>query len=162
MALTFEQRATLAAHIRANADPDVVAALAGRNDTELTRLYNLDSSFIVWKKTVTPDEYRGAMEWAEVDTLNAGAARIWEWVTNNFTSNLNADDANIRRGIADAFGPGTTTRDNLLAVAKRPATIGESVFATGTGTDATPGSLDFVGSLTTSDVGRALNENPGA
>jgi hypothetical protein len=161
MALTEAQRVTLATHIRANTDPDVVAALAGRNDTELTRLYNLDSSFIIWKKSVTPDEYRGAMLWTEVDTLNTGAARIWEWVTNNFTSNLNADDSNIRQGIADAFGPSTTTRANLLAVAKRAATVGESVFATGTGTDATPGSLDFVGSLTTGDVGRALNENPG-
>ena len=161
MALTVDQRVTLAAHIRSNTDPDVVAALAGRNDTELTRLYNLDSSFIVWKKSVTPDEYRSAMVWTEVDTLNAGSARIWEWVTNNFTANLNADDSNIRQGIADAFGPSTTTRANLLSIAKRSATVGESVFAAGTGTNATPGSLDFAGLLTTSDIGRALNENPG-
>lgn len=159
MALTESQRTTLAAHIRSNSNPEVVNALATRNDTELTRLYNEDSVFIVWKKSVAPDEYRSAMVWSEVDTLNAGAARIWEWVTNNFSSNLNADDSNIRQGIADAFGANTTTRANLLAVAKRPATLGESVFASGTGTDASPGSLDFIGTLTTGDVGRALNEN---
>jgi len=158
MSLTDAQYTTLANHIRANTDPDVVAALAIRNDTELARLYNLDSSFYVWKTSIAPDEYRSAMVWTEVDTLNAGNARIWEWVTNYFTSNLDASDANVRQGIADAFGAGTTTRANLLALGKKLASVYEEVFATGTGTEATPGTMVLQGPVTTKIIGKALNE----
>jgi len=158
MSLTDAQYTTLANHIRANIEPEVVAALAIRNDTELAKLYNLDSSFYVWRTSVTPDEYRGAMVWTEVDTLNAGNARIWEWVTNYFTGNLDASDANVRQGIADAFGAGTTTRANLLALGKRLASLYEEVFATGTGTEATPGTMVLQGPVTTKIIGKALNE----
>ena len=158
MTLSNAQFTTLANHIRANTDPDVVAALAIRNDTELARLYNLDSSFYVWRTSVTPDEYRGAMVWTEVDTLNAGNARIWEWVTNYFTGNLDASDANVRQGIADAFGAGTTTRANLLALGKRLASVYESVFSTGTGTEATPGIAVVDGQVTLTQISKALNQ----
>ena len=158
MTLSNAQFTTLANHVRANTDPDVVAALAIRNDTELARLYNLDSSFYVWRTSVTPDEYRGAMVWTEVDTLNAGNARIWEWVTNYFTGNLDASDANVRQGIADAFGAGTTTRANLLALGKRLASVYESVFSTGTGTEATPGIAVVDGQVTLTQISKALNQ----
>lgn len=158
MSLTNAQYTTLANHIRANIEPEVVAALAIRNDTELAKLYNLDTDFYVWKTSITPDEYRGAMVWTEVDTLNAGNARIWEWVTNYFTGNLDASDANVRQGIADAFGAGTTTRANLLALGKRLASLYEEVFATGTGTEATPGTMVLQGPVTTKIIGKALNE----
>jgi hypothetical protein len=158
MSLTDAQYTTLANHIRANIEPEVVAALAIRNDTELAKLYNLDTDFYVWKTSITPDEYRGAMVWTEVDTLNAGNARIWEWVTNYFTGNLDASDANVRQGIADAFGAGTTTRANLLALGKRLASLYEEVFATGTGTEATPGTMVLQGPVTTKIIGKALNE----
>jgi len=158
MSLTDAQYTTLANHIRANIEPEVVAALAIRNDTELAKLYNLDTDFYVWKTSITPDEYRGAVVWTEVDTLNAGNARIWEWVTNYFTGNLDASDANVRQGIADAFGAGTTTRANLLALGKRLASLYEEVFATGTGTEATPGTMVLQGPVTTKIIGKALNE----
>jgi hypothetical protein len=158
MSLTDAQYTTLANHIRANIEPEVVAALAIRNDTELAKLYNLDTDFYVWKTSITPDEYRGAMVWTEVDTLNAGNARIWEWITNYFTGNLDASDANVRQGIADAFGAGTTTRANLLALGKRLASLYEEVFATGTGTEATPGTMVLQGPVTTKIIGKALNE----
>jgi hypothetical protein len=148
MSLTDAQYTTLANHIRANIEPEVVAALAIRNDTELAKLYNLDTDFYVWKTSITPDEY----------TLNAGNARIWEWVTNYFTGNLDASDANVRQGIADAFGAGTTTRANLLALGKRLASLYEEVFATGTGTEATPGTMVLQGPVTTKIMGKALNE----
>lgn len=52
--MTDQQLIALAAHIRANADQAVVAALAIRNDTELSRLYNLASAFVVWRTTAKP------------------------------------------------------------------------------------------------------------
>jgi len=160
MALTTAQRTTLAAHIRASVDPDVVAALAIRNDTEMTRLYNLDSAFVVWRSSVPPSEYRDAIVWTEVDGLTVGKARIWEWVTENMTIPINTSSANVRQGLADAFAQNTTTRANLLAIAKRNATVAESLFAAGTGTTQTPGTLGFEGSITIEDVGRSLNDNP--
>lgn len=160
MALDAAQRTILAAHIRANTVPNVVAALAIRNDTELTRLYNLVTSFIVWRSSIQPDEYREVMVWTEVDGLQVGKARIWEWITASMTLPIDATKTNVRQGLADVFPANQSTRGALLAIAKRPATGGESVFATGTGTDANPGIAEFEGMLTTTDIGKALNENP--
>ena len=160
MALTATQRTTLAAHIRANADPDVVSALSARNDTELTRLYNLDSGFYVWRPTVSVEEYRDALDWTEVDNVTANKARIWEWATGGMTLPLESGKANVRAGLAQCWAANSNTRTNLLVIAKRLATVAEEVFATGTGTENSPGDLVYQGSVTTSDIGRALNENP--
>ena len=158
--LTTEQRTTLAAALRADTDPDVVAALAIRNDTELTRLYNLPSTFVVWRTNVPVNEYRDALTWTEVDGLTTGKARIWEWVTGQMTLPLQANKLAVRQGLADCWAANSTTRASLLAVAKRFATKTEALFTTGTGTTATPGDLVAEGTLTTEDVGRALNDNP--
>jgi hypothetical protein len=160
MPLKKAQRATLAAHVIANQDPAVIAARTGpgRNDTELTRIYNLPSTFIVWKESMTPEEYRDVLVWTEIDALTNSKARIWEWLTQNMTINLDMSKASTRQGITDAFGAGTATRLALIAAAKIPATLAESIFANGTGTDATPGKRTFSGLITTEDMGRALNE----
>lgn len=160
MSLTETQRVTLAAHIRANTDPDVVAALSTRNDTELTRLYNLDSSFYVWRPTISVEEYRDALDWTEVDNITAAKARIWEWATGGMTLPLESGKANVRQGLAQCWASNSDTRANLLALAKRLATVAEEVFATGTGALNNPGDLVYEGTVTTSDIGRALNENP--
>lgn len=160
MALNAEQRTTLAAHIRANTDQAVVAALAIRDDTTLTSLYNADSTFIVWRESIPPEEYREQMVWTEVDGLQAGKARIWEWITQNMTMAIDASKGNVRAGLAEVFPANQTTRGQLLAIAKEAASVAESIFATGTGTDASPGVRTLVGSITTEDVGRALNDNP--
>jgi hypothetical protein len=160
MALTDAQKTTLAAHIRANTDPDVVAALLIRNDTEMARLYNLDSTFIVWKPTVSVEDYRDALDWTEVDNITAAKARIWEWATGNMTLPLETGKANVRAGLAQAWASNSNTRPNLLAVAMRPATVAESIWATGTGTTQTPGDLEFEYTANIQDVGRALNDNP--
>lgn len=160
MALNESQRATLAADIRGSSDPDVIAALGIRNDTELTRLYNLDSTFIVWRENIEPDEYREALDWTEIDNLTAGKARIWEWITQNMTFAINATKTNVRQGLNNAFQSSTNSKSGLLAIAKEPASRAETLYATGTGTDANPGVRGFVGDITTLDVGLALNENP--
>lgn len=162
MALTLPQRATLAAHIRASADAEVITALAGRNDTEMARLYNLDSGITIWKSSVSPAEYRAAIDWTEVDNLTIGKARIWEWVTQDMSVAFDATNANIRAGLAQAWVTNSETRTNLLNVAKRLATVAEGVFANGegAGTPADPDTASWTGNLTHTDVGKALNENP--
>lgn len=156
--LTDAQLATLAAAIRASADPDVVAALAIRNDVGLADLYNRNSTFVVWRTAVEPAEYREAIVWADCDALSAAKARSWEWITGQMSLPLDPSKANVRAGLADVWPVGTT-RTQLLAVAKRYATQAERLYATGTGTTATPGLLGWEGQLGHWDVSKALNEH---
>lgn len=158
MALDNAQLASLATHIRGNSDPDVVAALALRNDTELVRLYNLNSAFHIWRTAIPPAEYKAVIVWTEVDTITNGNARIWEWVSENMRATLDGSDANIRQGIADAFASSSGTLTALTAVAKGFATVFENVFTTGTGSVADPGDLVVTGPVTIRDIGKALNE----
>ena len=160
MALDITQRSILAAHIRANSDPAVVAALAIRDDQAIAAKYNEDSTFWVWRESVSPEEYREVMVWTEVDTMNAGDARIWEWITQNMTAPVDATKTNVRQGIQDAFQTSASTRAALVAVGKELTSLCESIFATGTGTEGDPGVRAFVGELPVDDVSRALNENP--
>lgn len=160
MALDQTQRATLAAHIKANTDPAVVSALAGRDDTTLTALYNLDSAFYVWRPTISVEEYRDALDWTEVDNITAAKARIWDWVTGQMTLPLESGKASVRAGLAQCWANNSNTRTNLLAIAKRFATVAEAIFATGVGNENNPGDLVYEGKVTTTDIGRALNENP--
>ena len=159
MALTDAQYTALAAHIRANTDPDVVAALGIRNDTELARLYNLDSAFWVWRMTMTRADLRMAFDWAEV--VGGLSATDWQaWAELTADGSIDPSDENIRAGFAEIFKGGTlaTTRNALLAAAKRFASVYEEVFATGTGTENTPGTLPVNRPVTISIIGKALNE----
>ena len=151
------QRVILATHMRANTDADVVAALAIRNDTELTRLYNLESTLEVWRESVTPEEYRKGIDWTEVDNLTIGRARIWEWITGNMTRSVNATDENDRDGIVEAFKNAVVTKANLIVIAKEVCNVTEEIYAD---TTASPATRVFVGTLTIADTGNALNENP--
>lgn len=157
--LTEEQRTILAAHIRANTDPDVVAALSIRNDKTLAKLYELPSEFIVWREAIRPEEYREVMVWTEVDGLQAGKARIWEWITQQMTKAIDATKANVRAGLAEVFPANQATRGQLLAIAKEAATVAQSVFATGAGTEESPGVRTFRGKVSIQEIGIALNEN---
>lgn len=156
-ALTDPQAQTLAAHIRANADPAVVAALAQRNDVALADYYNGPGSCVVWRTAVQPTEYREAVVWTAVDGLTAGKARIWQWITADMTLPIDATRANIRQGIADAWGGGSATGVALTALAKRTASKAENLFTTGTCTTGTPGLLGWEGPLHVNDVSNTLN-----
>lgn len=121
--------------------------------------YNANAvpDFIVWKTSLDAPAYRAAITWTEVDALTVSKARIFEWLTGNLSLPINPSDSNVRQGIADCFGAGTTTRSALLAASKRKASRVEKLFATGTGSDATPGTLVFEGRISGSDVIEAMN-----
>ena len=127
----------------------------------LANLLNLIASpaFIVWKTNVAIDEVmRNGMDWARVDNLSVGKARIWEWMTKLGT--INAAKANIRAGI-DATWVGTAAdlavRAHVYTHCKRSATVIEKLFATGTGTDVSPATMDFEGAISPQDVYDARN-----
>jgi hypothetical protein len=160
MPLTPAQLVTLNAAI--DADP-VLSAYPNSPDGayEIAAVMDLPATpaFIVWKSSVNPDEIvRNGMDWTRVDNLTVGKARIWEWMTKLGT--FNPSKANIRAGI-DATWVGTAAdlavRATVYTHCKRSATVAEKLFATGTGSDASPATMAFEGRLTYLDVYAARN-----
>ena len=128
---------------------------------EIATLLNLVATpnFIVWKTNVAIDEImRNGMDWARVDNLSVGKARIWEWMTKLNT--INAAKPNIRAGI-DAAWVGTAAdlavRAAVYVHCKRTATVVEKLFATGTGSDASPATMVLEGAISPQDVYDARN-----
>lgn len=151
--LTQEQLVILKADILA--DP----ALANAYDEDVAHAYNESATpeYIVWKSAVDPDEImRNGMDWTQVDNLTVGKARIWEWMTR--LGSFNPAKPNLRAGI-DAAWVGTAAmlavRATIYTHCKRTATRAEKLFASGTGTTASPSAMVFEGFLTYSDVSAA-------
>ncbi len=110
--------------------------------------------FIVWKTDVSTDEImRNGMDWARVDNLSVGKARIWDWMTR--LGSFNAAKVNVRAGI-DAAWVGTAAdlavRAQVYTHCKRKANILEKLFATGTGSDASPATMRVEGGLSYQEV----------
>ena len=155
MALTNEQYLLLRQDIAADATlAEVPQTAAGAMFVAET--YNLPAApdYWVWKTSVAPEIYTGATSiiWTAVDQLAGGKARIFEWMTGGLTQAINAADPNIQAGIREAFGPGSQTTANLLALARRLASRAEQLYATGTGTPAAPGTMTFEGAIQWEDV----------
>lgn len=153
MALTPTQLAALKADIAA--DP-ILAAYPHNSDGAwaVAQAYNLAATpaFTVWKTSVPTSACKTAMVWTEFIGRSVGERDAWQFMLANGT--INAADVNVRQGIADIFSgsQGATSRANLLAIAKRGATRAEKLFASGTGSDATPATMTFEGSLTYQEV----------
>lgn len=148
--LTPQQQQTLKAAILAdpvlNAYPDTYDGA-----WEIARLLNApsDPAKIVWKTNVSIDEImRNGMDWARVDNLSVGKARIWDWMGRLGT--LDASRPNIRAGI-DATWVGTAAdlavRATVYTHCKRTASRAEALFATGAGTTESPATMTFEGTL---------------
>ncbi len=158
MALTDAQLATFKAALLADTDPSMQAAVAARNDTEVARLCNLDTTFVVWRTSVSRTEMHDAYVWTEMDSFT-NAAKQFQFSLLISEGVINPSKSNVRQGLQEIFtGPGlTSTRTALIALMKRFATKVERYFATGTGTDGDPGTLVFEGLISIADVGAALN-----
>lgn len=156
MALTAAQLTTLKNDIAA--DP-AFASVPHNSDGAflVAAAYNLPASpdFTVWKTDVPTSQCKQAMVWTEFIGRSAGEREAWQFMLSNGT--INASDANVRQGILDIFSgaQGATSRSNLTAIAKRLATRAEKLFATGTGSNASPATMAFEGSLSYQDVQNA-------
>lgn len=135
--MTNAQLAALKADILAdpalNAQPqnsDGAAAIADA--------YNLPAvpDYYVWRSRSLPPELMTApFDWARVDNLSVGKARIWEWMTQLGAVDLS--QANVRAGVEACFSVEAGDQPNRLAIytgGSRKATRFEKLFATGTGT----------------------------
>lgn len=157
--LNEQQLALLKADILA--DPVLSQwAATGYMASEIADAYNQTAApeWVVWKSNVLVDEImRNGMDWARVDNLSVGKARIWDWMGRLGT--FDASKPNIRAGI-DATWVGTAAdlavRAMVYTHCKRAAKRAEKLLSTGTGTTATPATMGFEGNLTYQDVEAAL------
>lgn len=156
--LTSEQLQALAVDIAA--DP-VLAAFAGDGrDNAITAAYNTTGTAVVWRTSLRRDAAMGnGFDWAQVDNLTVGQARIWDYLFDNEQRICNPSDANVRSGITECW-KGTAAKlavqATVLGHAKRNATRAEALFATGAKTEVSPGTMVFEGAVTDADIARAL------
>lgn len=155
--LTVAQAQTLKTAILA--DP-ILAAQPMNDDGHfaIAAAFNLLASpaFTVWKTSSSVDDImNNGFVWAAVDGLTVGKARIWDWMTK--LGAINPSKANVRQGLIDAFGLGSVMAISILPYLKRLATRAEKLFAAGTGSDASPGTMTFEGLISYQDVSQARN-----
>jgi cytoskeletal protein CcmA (bactofilin family) len=154
--LTTTQKATLKAFVEADATLNQIPktydgayALADALKVEAS------PAFVVWRTSVSAEEIMSnGFVWTAVDALTVGKARIWDWMTRYGT--INPSKINVRQGMADAFGAASAMATGIMPHLKRNANILEKLFATGTGTTATPGTMVIEGSLSYQEVHEAM------
>ncbi len=156
--MTPQQLSTLKAAILANPELASLPMTSG-GALIIAEAFNAvtNPAFIVWKTSVSIDEImRNGMDWARVDNLSVGKARIWDWLGR--LGSFDASKPNVRAGI-DATWVGTSAdlavRASIYVHCKRTATEAEKLFATGTGSGASPAVLTFEGVLSADDVAQA-------
>lgn len=142
--LTTEQIATLKA--LALADPTALALIQNVDDIGLAAWFNADTTFVVWRTSMSTGLSRGAIITGatQLDALTAGKRDSLLWLCSE---TLNPTDPAVRAAIDDLCGTQNTLKAALVSAQKRNATRAEKALATGTGTTAVPGLLVYEGKL---------------
>jgi hypothetical protein len=179
-ALTSAQLVTLKANIAANVDSTFIALRNAGSTGDMANWYNVASSFIVWSTYTAVADINDNIVWANLTPVDApDTTQLWmnrALLCQGKQFNLqimlgglnvvNSSKTNIRAGLQDALTnvPSGTAGALVSAgwvpvktVMQRAATRGEAVFATGTGTSTTPGSLVYDGMISNYDIINALN-----
>lgn len=180
--MTPAQLTTLKAAVLASQNAEIQSAAATRNDTELARLLNLPSTFVVWRIDVPSVELVGAIKLANFtpvdapdDTLlYANRCHLCELKQNNIRMVLSRDfvtaqKLSTRQDLTDALtnvpaGAGGAAIDagwlgagKVKETISRFATVAENAFTNGTGTAGQPGNLGWQGSVNINDIGEMWN-----
>jgi hypothetical protein len=170
MDLTAAQLATLKAYVNANH--------SGQQDQTVADAMNAPHApdFWVWRTAVTKAELVSStsvdgttFNWtgAGFITRSQGERDAWRELFNG-TQTVNPTLANVRQAFLDIFSgataPAPANRTHLATVSRRKATVAEELFATGTGSTASPGVLAtgptgayVEGPLTAANVSEARN-----
>jgi len=164
MTLTSAQRATLKTHVTGNSDTNTL--YVANNLTGLAALLNADAvpDFWVWRTSVSRDEYLGSTSVDATVFAWAGTG----WITRSqgerdafnamfdAAGTVNPSRANVRQAFTDIFSgataPAPANRTHLATTSRRKATRTEKLFATGTGSTASPGLLVVEGQIATGDL----------
>jgi hypothetical protein len=153
--LTTAQLQTLKADIAA----DPVLSLVPQNSDgafEVAAAYNLEASpdFTVWKRQVTIDEVGQNLDSSEVESLTtAENGRMQTFAAYNPSGPMpeRQDHRDFFDGVFSG-AQGVNTRALLLTLWKRLALRIEELYATGTGSDGSPATMAFEGTINFRDV----------
>jgi hypothetical protein len=158
--LTHDQLLALKADILA--DPVLAAwAATGRMSQEIADAYNLPASpaWYVWRTAVTNVEWRAAIIGGggagQLDALTASKRGSLLWAVED---TLDPSSPNVRAALDDFCGSQNTLKAAIQAAEKRTANRAEKLFSTGAGSQATPATMGWEGTLTYQDVEAALAE----
>ena len=167
--LTPAQLTTLKADILA--DP-ILAAQPNTSDGAfaIAQAYNLAAIpvFWVWRTSVSKAEFTQqtsqdgtSFTWVGNGfiTRSVGEQTAWRELFNA-TESVNPSLANVRQAFLDIFsgaGNAALNRAHMTIVARRKATRAETLFAVGTGSTVSPGTMTFEGALSFQDVQDARN-----
>lgn len=156
MALTREQLETL--NVAIQADP-VLAGLKGDSDgaSLIAVALNLPAEppFVVWKTAVPTQQVGNAIVSTDLVSLDALQVAHLQLLISFAYGSFNPSVPETQKAFDIVFsGSGAEgTRTALQALWKRPATVGEKVFAEGgDGSDGSPATLTFEGLLSYQDV----------
>lgn len=153
--MTPEQHVVFAAHIRANTDAGVVAALAVRDDQAISDWYNQSSSTKAWRQSVQKQELFNAMNLATFDSVVAGKRDAWKIMLD--MAPLDFTKASNRKGVVDIFATADATK--ILTACTENALQVELVFG---GESKTSGSVtalnrNYIGATEAGEVLHVLN-----
>lgn len=151
----------------------------GRNDTELARLLNLPSPFIVWRHDVPTDGLLSCIKLASYTPADAAdgtllfqnRAAVCELKQNSLRlllqrTSLTTQRISTRQDLTDALtaipagedgadlDAGWLGNGKVKTTISRPASAVERMFSSGTGTSGQPGDATWLGEITIDDIGR--------
>lgn len=153
--MTEQQKQTLAAALRAETDPSVVAALAIRNDVALMNWCNANSATDAWMASADSRTIFEAMNITKFDTLTAGKRDAYRLMIEN--APLNFGRNNIRNAVVDIWGASDSVA--VLQAVLEKARHAEVYLGGSTKTTNTVAGLDrnYYGAVALNDVSEALN-----
>lgn len=157
MNLSPSQLLTLKANINANS-ATLSQAIAQRDGPTIAAFYNALAAgpFIVWKSLVSLPLVGMAFDFNAVSGLTTADSTRLQLMFQVSPQGINPYLQDRRDAFNSIFSAvsGATTRAALLVLWKRSATVGEKLFATGTGSDAAPATLG----ITTGTTGTTFAE----
>lgn len=160
MPLSPAQLATLKTHINASGDLNIFPNTSdGAFEIQKLLALNASPSFTVWKTNVTIREIGDNIVGTDLAGLSSLNNTRLQTAVVLATNGVNPSLADRRFFFDDIFSGagGAATRAKLLILWKRLARRAEQLYATGTGSDASPGTLVYEGTPTTSEIMAARN-----
>ena len=160
MSLSPAQNVILKAAILA--EPSLANAILTGNDAMIAAWLNAPSSpaFIVWRTEVAAGETGNAWVGTDIDGMSAlNMQRLQLMLASSPSGVFDMARADRRAGFENPFGASASnaSRVAMRAAWKRQATRLEKLLSTGTGSDATPATMGFVGAVSPQEITNARN-----
>ena len=161
MSLSPAQNVIVKANTLASLDMNTLPNNAD-GDYEIARLYNLPATgtWIVWLTDSTAADIGNAWVGTDIDGMSAlNMQRLQLMLASSPSGVFDMSRADRRAGFENPFGASASnaSRVAMRAAWKRQATRLEKLLSTGTGSDATPATMGFVGAVSPQEITNARN-----